>query len=244
MAYKGKPKSAGSSGDISNTIGRGRRERGQLVQEIEAATSLKFAEDADSGSAKIGSLVEQLEGLYQERELIQSHLGISDPHSVLELVQSLEAQLAGFYSSQAEACQQPAHPAKPISHDSLDRLQHIVGKVRLLSAQRDDMESQLIALYTDRETLTQVKAQREDMESQLIALYTDREKLMQELGSADPDVICDNVHSLSLQLSSLYEDRELFLKEFHTGDPTMVIAEQKNVLALIRVLEDDLKMAA
>lgn len=220
MAYKGKPKSAGSSGDISNTIGRGRRERGQLVQEIEAATSLKFAEDADSGSAKIGSLVEQLEGLYQERELIQSHLGISDPHSVLELVQSLEAQLAGFYSSQAEACQQPAHPAKPISHDSLDRLQHIVGKVRLLSAQRDDMESQLIALYTDRE------------------------KLMQELGSADPDVICDNVHSLSLQLSSLYEDRELFLKEFHTGDPTMVIAEQKNVLALIRVLEDDLKMAA
>lgn len=46
-----------------------------------------------------------------------------------------------------------------------------------------------------------------DMESQLNALYSEREKLHQALGTADADKIIELVRSLEEQLVDLYRER-------------------------------------
>ena len=53
-------------------------------------------------SRLIQGLSEQLRVLYDEKKQLHDALGISDTHSVVQMIRSLEAQLNSLYAAQTE----------------------------------------------------------------------------------------------------------------------------------------------
>lgn len=47
-----------------------------------------------------GGLEHQLAALYQEREILEGAIGVSDANQLVEMVQSMSAQLSSFYAKQ------------------------------------------------------------------------------------------------------------------------------------------------
>jgi hypothetical protein len=56
----------------------------------------------NTDSTEIDSLEEQLRSLYEDRELLENELGVSDSAEIVAMVRSLESQLNDVYQDREE----------------------------------------------------------------------------------------------------------------------------------------------
>lgn len=84
-----------------------------------------------SDSATIDSLENQLKALYQEREFLTDRFGVSSADEIVQMVESLEAQLRDFYDRFG-------------SHAGFDDAEStlMLARIKELSGQLDPMYSQ------------------------------------------------------------------------------------------------------
>ncbi|MEM1042179.1 MAG: hypothetical protein AAGI91_06065, partial [Bacteroidota bacterium] len=112
-----------------------------------------------------GDPVQQLQGLYAKLEVLQRELGVEEPADIVELVRSMEDQLADLYESQEK-----------LSQDGLPTSEEITDLI-------DNLEAQLAEFYEEREQLARANIADvptalemiRSMQEQLTVLYRDQE---------------------------------------------------------------------
>jgi chromosome segregation ATPase len=163
------------------------------------------------------SLVEQLHGLYADREQLESALGTSDPRVLVQRVRSLEGQLQAVTANLSALGR--ALGAADLSEFVLrteatiqnltEQLHDVYAEREQAPAMTDSLVAQLHDLYAAREVEGAATA---SLVAQLEALYAEREAS----GVTSPVYVAPapsaaheaTIASLVAQLEALYADRE------------------------------------
>jgi photoactive yellow protein len=159
--------------------------------------------DTDALEGEGGNLdtFEQLQALLRREETLQRELGVSDPQSVVAMVQGLADQLEDLYAARER-----------LSKVNLDDTEGVIEMV-------SSMQQQLEALYAGQEILSEhgiysvehAMTMIESMETQLEELYREKKTLMDQ-GVDDPAEATERLRELETQLATLRREKEALLE--------------------------------
>ena len=208
----------------------------ELVQSMEAQLVDLYKDrettDALLGSAEEGDPFAQLQGLYARLETVQREIGVAKIEDAVDLVRSMEDQLADLYKEK-EAIQPADGAEASASTEALRRelgIQDLNEVVDLIQS----MEAQLADLYKEKEALDaqgiggaeEALEMIDNMREQLGELYRDREATTRAMEMAETG---DPVQ----QLQQLYAKLDVLRSELGVTEPDEAVD-------LVRSMEDQL----
>ncbi|MEL7362178.1 MAG: hypothetical protein AAFN13_08905, partial [Bacteroidota bacterium] len=202
-----------------------------LVRSMEDQLAEFYSErevGAEGGSPEqYARVTRELYAFYLDRDRMKERYGVGSSEELVELIDSMDAQLAALYEdgaemqSAAEQAERTTRQATKVTqsvarlHDELgtESAEDVLALVR-------SMEEQLTELYQDRETTERILFSDENADTftQLQALYARIETVQRDLGVSQIEDAVDLVQSMEEQLADLYKEREAVESRVEEGE--------------------------
>ncbi|MEM6288770.1 MAG: hypothetical protein AAF845_16650 [Bacteroidota bacterium] len=193
-----------------------------MVRSMEDQLTDLYRQKEISGDGELpeqyARVTKELYAFYLDRDQLKERYGVGSSEELVELIDSMDAQLAALYEEGSEL-QDAAAEAKRAKRTatkataSVERLHKELGteSPEDILALIQSMEEQLVELYKDRETTDRLLASSEDSDTftQLQGLYAKLETVQRELGVSQIEDAVELVRSMEDQLSELYKEREI-----------------------------------
>ena len=179
--------------------------------------SAREVADENGSPEQYARVTRELYAFYLDRDRMKDRYGVGSSEELVELIDSMDAQLSALYEDGAEM-QTAAAIAEKTTREatkvtrSVERLHSELGTdtPEDVLALVKSMEDQLVELYQDRETTERILSADENADTftQLQALYARIETVQRDLGVPSIEDAVDLVRSMEEQLAELYKERE------------------------------------
>jgi photoactive yellow protein len=152
------------------TEGADASSRREEITDILGITSVEEARELDEAVRRLSN---RLEGLVDEREELADTLGVADADAILDLVQSMEAQLVDFYESQDRrgGSGAPAEVEEILGVSDAEEARELVSYVHAMNDRLEQLAAEHKALAEENLDARKAVEMINNMEDQLVDLY-------------------------------------------------------------------------